>query len=56
MQYPDAVAAWEEDECTYILRNRNDGEIAPASFEEPSDELRLVHTGGTIGMDDAMMI
>ena len=47
MQYTDAVAAWEEDECTYILRNKEDREIALASFGESSDELRLVHTGGT---------
>lgn len=44
----DAVAAWEEDECTYILRNTKDGGIAPASFVESSDELRLVHEGGTL--------
>ena len=32
MQYTDAVAAWVEDECTYILRNKNDGEIALRSL------------------------
>ena len=48
-QYADAVAAWEEDECTYILRKAKDDEIAPpATFaESSSDDLRLVHTGGT---------
>ena len=47
MQYADAVAAWEEDECTYILRNTKDGGIATASFVDSSEELRLVHVGGS---------
>ena len=47
MQYADAVAAWEEDEYTYILRNTKDGGIANASFVDSSDELRLVHVGGS---------
>ena len=49
MQYADAVAAWEEDECTYILRKAKNDEIAPpATFADPSsDDVRLVHTGGT---------
>lgn len=48
MQYADAVAAWEEDESIYILRNTKDGGIASASFLEPLDKLRLVYTGGSL--------
>ena len=50
MQYADAVAAWEEDERTYILRKAKDNEITPpAAFADwLSDDVRLVHTGGTL--------
>ena len=50
MQYADAVAAWEEGECTYILRKAKDDEITPpATFKgSSSDDLHLVHTGGTL--------
>lgn len=47
MQYADALAAWEEDDYTYILRDTKDGGIASASFVESSDELQLVHVGGS---------
>ena len=50
MQYADAVAAWKEDDCTYILRKAKDDEVAPlATFaDSSSDDIRLVHTGGTM--------
>ena len=50
MQYADALAAWEEDECTYILRKVKHDEIAlpPTFADSSSDDLRLVHTGGTV--------
>ena len=50
MQYADAdaIATWEEDEYTYVLRNTKHGGTAPASFVESSDEFQLVHEGGTL--------
>ena len=52
--YADAVAALEEDEWTYTLRDREVSRITPASFVEFSDELRLAHTRGNRigGLDD----
>lgn len=47
MRYADALAAWEEDDYTYILRDIKNGGIASASFVESSDELQLVHVGGS---------
>ena len=50
-QATDAVAAcWKEEdgESTYILRSIKHDDIAPASSIESSDEVRFVHTGGTL--------
>lgn len=49
-QHEDALAAWAEDECTYILRKAKDDQVAPlATFaDSSSDDLCLVHTGGTM--------
>ena len=50
-QHVNAVAAWEEDEYTYILRKAKDDEIAPSTtFADPSSDtdFRLAHTGGTL--------
>ena len=44
----DALAAWEERDCMHIIQRTEDGRVAfPASFES-SDELRLVHEGGSL--------
>ena len=50
--HADAVAAWQGDECTYILRKAKDDEIAPrATVADPSSsdtDVCLFHTGGTL--------
>lgn len=41
----DTVAAWKEDDATYILR-KDDG-IGPVSLITSSNEIRMVHEGGS---------
>ena len=44
----DAIAAWEEHSCMYIIRKIEDGRVAFAPSMESSDELKLVHKGGSL--------
>lgn len=44
----DALAAWEEHGCMFIIREQAyDGIAFPPSVES-SDELKLVHQGGNL--------
>ncbi len=43
----DAVTAWAVDDTTYILREARGNEIDSMPYAEPSDEVQLVHEGGT---------
>jgi len=43
----DTLAAWEETGCTYVLQRTKDGGIACPRFVKPSDEVQLVHEGGS---------
>jgi len=44
----DALATWEEHNCMYIIRETEDVGIAIPPFVESSDELQLVHQGGSL--------
>ena len=43
----DAIAAWEEDDYTYILRAPKDNDIASPPPTSVSDVIEIVHEGGT---------
>ena len=48
---PDnVIAAWEEDQHTYILRTPKDNEIASPPLTELSDTMKIVHEGGTLSV------
>ena len=48
---PDnAIAAWEEDQYTYILRTPKDNEIAFPPMTELSDTMKIVHEGGSLSV------
>jgi len=44
----DALAVWDETGCTYVLQQSKDGGIGRPPFVEPSDEVKLVHEGGSL--------
>lgn len=48
MQPEDTVAAWADDDCTYILRQPRDSDVASPPVMEISDPIKLVHEGGTL--------
>ena len=50
MQPGDAIAAWAEDDCTYILRKPKDGDFISPPFIEGSDAIQIVHEGGTLSV------
>ncbi|KAL9099008.1 MAG: hypothetical protein Q9163_005428 [Psora crenata] len=43
----DALATWEEHDCTYIIREAEDVGIASPPFVESSDDVQLVYEMGT---------
>lgn len=43
----DAIAAWQENDCIHNLRKIEDGTIFPPSFMGSSDEVQLIHEGGS---------
>ena len=48
---PDnVIAAWEEDDDTYILRTPKDHETASPPLTELSDTVKIVHEGGTLSV------
>ena len=48
---PDnVIAAWEEDQHTYILRTPKDNEIASPPLTELSDTVKIVHEGGSLSV------
>lgn len=44
----EALAAWEEHSCMYIMRTPEDSEIVCPPSAESTDELQLVHEGGSL--------
>ena len=47
MQATDAVAAWQEEDYIYSLRKIQDGGTALVSFMGSSEEIHLIHEGGS---------
>lgn len=44
----DTLAAWKDYDCTYIIRKTEDVGAIPPRFVKSSDELRLIHEGGSL--------
>ena len=43
----DAIATWSDGEHRYVLQETKDEASASTLVDDPSDKLKLVHTGGT---------